>query len=117
MKSRNTFLGLGDGTKVLPRGRAVDAPIVIAGYTLKTDLTITNLLHDVDLVLGMTWLQEADPLIRWSIGIIYIPDSIHQFQKIMGKWLDKQIKIGTVRVLSTNEELESLKKPSNTTSM
>ena len=35
----------------------------------------------------------------------------------MGHWLDKQVKVGTVRVLSTNEELESLKQPSNIASL
>ena len=108
---------LGDGTKVLSRGRAVDVPIVTAGYSQKTDLTVCSLLHNVDLVLGMTWLVEADPLIRWSTGTVYLPDSITSFQRIMGDWLDKQVKVGTVKVLSTNEELESLRKPSNTASL
>ena len=35
----------------------------------------------------------------------------------MGQWLDKQVKTGTVKVLSTNEQLESLKQPSNTASI
>ena len=35
----------------------------------------------------------------------------------MGQWLDKQVKVGTVRVLSTNEDLESLKQPSNIASL
>ena len=37
VESHNTFLELGDGTKVLSRGRAVDIPIVTISYTLKTD--------------------------------------------------------------------------------
>ena len=92
-------------------------PIVTAGYTQKTDLTVCSLLHEVDLVLSMTWLVEVDPLIRWSIGTVYLPDSVLSFQRIMGDWLDKQVKLGTVKVLSTNEELESLRKPSNTASL
>ena len=59
----------------------------------------------------------ADPLIRWSAGHVYILDSISYFQRIMGQWLDKQVKVGIVKVLSTNEQLESLKQPSNTTSI
>ena len=35
----------------------------------------------------------------------------------MGQWLDKQGKVGTVKVLSTNEQLESLKQPSETASL
>ena len=103
VESHNTFLELGDGKKVLSRGRAVDVPVVTSGYTMRTNLTVSNLLHGVDLVLGMTWLKVADPLIRWSTGHVYIPDSISSFQRIMGQWLDKQVKVGTVKVLSTNE--------------
>ena len=66
IESHNTFLELGDGKKVLSRGRAIDVPVVTSGYTMKTNLTVCNLLHDVDVVLGMTWLKVADPLIHWS---------------------------------------------------
>ena len=68
VESHNTFLELGDGKKVLSRGPAVDIPVVTSGYTMRTNLTVSNLLHGVDLVLGMTWLKVADPLIRWSTG-------------------------------------------------
>ena len=117
VESHNTFLELGDGKKVLSRGRAIDVPVVTSGYTMRTNLTVSNLLHGVDLVLGMTWLKVADPLLRWSTGQVYIPDSISSFQRIMGQWLDKQVKVGTVKVLSTNEELESLRQPSNIASL
>ena len=78
---------------------------------MKTDLTAYILLHKVDLVLGMTWLVEADRLIRWSTDTIYLPDSVTSFQRIMGEWLDKQVNVGTVKVLSMNEQLESLRSP------
>ena len=50
----NTFLELGDGKKVLSWGRAVDIPVVMSSYTMKTNLTVCNLLLDVGVVLGMT---------------------------------------------------------------
>ena len=117
IESHNTFLELGDGKKVLSRGRAVDVPVVTAGFAAKLNLTVTSLLHGVDVVLGMTWLREADPLIRWSTGNIYIPDSISSFQRIMGQWMEKQVKVGTVKVLSTHDDLEYLKPPSETVSL
>ena len=117
IESHNTFLELGDGKKVLSQGRAVDVPVVTSGYMMKTNLTVCNLLLDVDVVLGMTWLKVADPLICWSTGHVYIPDSVSSFQRIMGQWLDKQVKVGTVKVLSMNEQLESLKQPSNAASI
>ena len=89
IESHNTFLELGDGKKVLSRGRAVNIPVVTSDYSMKTNLTVSNLLHGVDIVLGMTWLKVADPLIRWSTGHVYIPDSVSSFQRIMGQWLDK----------------------------
>ena len=89
IESHNTFLELGDGKKVLSWGRAVDVPVVTSGYMMKTNLIVCNLLFDVDVVLGMTWLKVADPLIRWSTGHVYIPGSISSFQRIMGQWLDK----------------------------
>ena len=52
--THNTFLELGDGKKVLSRGRAVDVPIVTAGYVVKMNLTVSRLLHGVDVVLGIT---------------------------------------------------------------
>ena len=64
MESNKNFLELGDGTKVLSRVRTANVPVVPAGYSQKIDLTVCNLLHKVDLVLGMTWLVEADPLSR-----------------------------------------------------
>ena len=64
LESHNTFLELGDGKKVLSRGRAVNVPVVTSSFTMRTNLTVTNLLHGVDLVLGMAWLKVADPLIR-----------------------------------------------------
>ena len=54
IESHNTFLELGDGKKVLSLGRAVDVPVVTFGFTMKTNLTVCNLLLDVDVVLGMT---------------------------------------------------------------
>ena len=68
VESHHTFLELGDGKKVLSRGRAVDVPVVTSGYTVKMNLTVSRLLHGMDVVLGMTWLKAADPIIRWSTG-------------------------------------------------
>ena len=58
-----TFLELGDGQKILSKGRADSVPVVTADVTVRMDLTITSLLHDVDLILGINWLQAVNPLI------------------------------------------------------
>ena len=50
---KDIFLELGNGQKYLSRWFVPDVPVVTAGLTMKVGLTITNLLHKVDLVLGV----------------------------------------------------------------
>ena len=77
MKTRknNMFLEWGNGSKVLSKYEAMDIPVVIAGRTFKIDFTMSDPLHNVDLVLGITWLKEHNPLVDWNIGNLYILDS------------------------------------------
>ena len=51
--SENTLLELGKGHRILSRGKLNDVPVVTTGLSVKLDLTITNLLHNVDVVLGI----------------------------------------------------------------
>ena len=58
---RDVFLELENGEKVsYPEEFISDVPIFIAVLTVKIGLTATNLLHEVDLVLGMSWLQLCE---------------------------------------------------------
>ena len=50
---RDMFLELGNGEKYLSKGYDPDVPIAIVGLTIKIGLFVTNLLHEVDLVLGI----------------------------------------------------------------
>ena len=50
-------------------------------------------------------------------GIVYIPDSVSSFQRIVGHWLGKQVKTGTVKILSKSEQLEYLRQPPNIASL
>ena len=47
------FLKLGNGAKFLSRGYVPHAPIVTAGLTVNIGLSVTHLLHELDLVLGI----------------------------------------------------------------
>ena len=53
-KRSDTFLELGNDQRVLSRGYVPEVPITLSGHTSIVDMTVTSLLHDVDLVLGMT---------------------------------------------------------------
>ena len=87
---------------MLLQGWAVDVLIITSGYSMKTNLTVSNLLHGVDVVLGMTCLKAANPLMRYSTGTVFLANFVSSFQRIVGQWLDKHVKVGTVKVLSTN---------------
>ena len=50
---QDIFLELGDGEKTLSRGYILDVLVVTAGLTVKIGRTVTNLLHDMDLELGV----------------------------------------------------------------
>ena len=89
---RDVFLELGNGEKILSRGYIPNIPVVTAGLTVKIGLTITNLLHDVDLVLGMNWLQLVNPVIDWFCGKLYIPNAVHT-ALLQGSWLENCIKV------------------------
>ena len=69
---KDIFLELGNGQKYLSRGFVPNIPVVTAGLTVKVGLTVTNLFHEVDLVLGVNWLQLVNPVVDWSSGKVYL---------------------------------------------
>ena len=105
---RDVLLELGNGERILSRGYIPDVPVVTARLTVKIGLIVTNLLHDVDLVLGMNWLQTVKPIVDWCGAKLYVPNAVHT-ALLKGNWLENYIKIGTVIVLSSEEELQQLK--------
>ena len=76
-KPQDTFVELGNGQKFLSSGFVPEAPVVTAGLIVRVGLTVTFLLHEVDLVLGMNWLQLVSPMIDWSSGKVYLPNAVH----------------------------------------
>ena len=61
--SKNTLLELGNRDCILSRGKANDVPIATAGLSVELDLTVTKLLHNLDIVLGINWLCTVNPII------------------------------------------------------
>ena len=54
------------------------------------DLTVTNLLHEVDLVLVMNWLQLVNPVVDWGGECLYIPNAVHT-ALLQGDWLEGHV--------------------------
>ena len=105
---RDVFLELGNNEKYLYRGHVLDVPIATTGLTVKIGLTVTNLLHEVDLVLGINWLQLFNPIVDWGGVRLYIPNAVHT-ALLLGDWLSNYVQSGTVTVLSGEKELQRMK--------
>ena len=103
----DTFLELGNGARALSCDLVQGAPITLVGVTIKTNLTIPRLLHNVDIVLGITWLKSINPLIDWYSGKVYMPNAIHT-ALLEGRWLSTEHTTGTVRVLSDSTGLNNV---------
>ena len=107
-ESHDTFLELGNGTTALSRGMVRGAPITTASVTTRMNLTISQLLHDVDIVLGMNWLKYVNPIIDWCSGQVYLPGAVHT-ALLKGTWLSSEHAIGTVKILSHSVDIADLK--------
>ena len=102
---RDVFLQLGNGEKILSQWYVPDVPVDTAGLTAKVGLTVTNLLHEVDLVLGINWLQLVNPVVDWSGARLYVPNAVLP-SLLQGNWLEGHVQAGTVTVLSSKEDLK-----------
>ena len=69
---------------------------------------MTNLLHEVDFMLGINWLQLVNPKIDWGGAKLYVPNAA-QTALLQSDWLEDHVQSGTVTVLSGEEELQCMK--------
>ena len=104
---QDVFLELGNGQKYLSRGFVPNATVVTAELIVRVGLTVTNLLHKVDLVLGINWLQLVNPVVDCSSGKIYLPNAVHT-TLLQGGWLEGHVKSGMVTVLAGGHELSRM---------
>ena len=103
---RDVFLELGNGEKYLSRGYVPEVPITTAGLTVKVGLTVTNLLHEVDLLLDINWLQLVNLVVDWCGAKLYVPNAVHT-ALLQGNCLADHVQAGTVTVLSNEEDLKT----------
>ena len=104
----DVFLELGNVEKYLSRGYVPNVPIATVGLTVKIGLTITNLLHEVDLVLGVNWLQLVNPMVDWCGAWLHVPNAV-KIALLQGDWLSGHVQSGIVTILSSEKELRRMK--------
>ena len=105
---------LGNGDRILSRGKVNDVPVVTTGLSVKLDLTITKLLHSVDVVLGLNWLCTVNPIIDWRGARMFIPESLGS-SFLAGFWLDAVEKTGTAKVMYDKDELTKIQEQTELT--
>ena len=65
-------LELGDGTRVPSKGCIEKLKFSMGSRTYSQTFTVTELMTGVDMVLGMTWLEQVNPLINWGSHTMYV---------------------------------------------
>ena len=83
----NTFLELADGTQILSAGKAPAVLFSVGVNSFRMDFTVTKLLHGVDLVLGMNWLQRVNPLIDWTVPRMLLGNDDQHMSAVRGQWI------------------------------
>ena len=99
-------LELANGSKIRSTQKIPGVMCTAGKIVSYEDFTVTKLLHNIDVVLGMTWLRRWNPLIDWVQQVLYI-ETQQGWDRIRGLFLDKEHCIGTVNILN-NEDLASL---------
>ena len=105
--SEETLLELGNGDCILSRGKVNDVLVVTASLSVKLDLTVTKLLHHIDVVLGMNWLCTVNPIIDRRGARVFLPEALGS-SFLASFWLDYVKKTGTEKVMQDKDELSQI---------
>ena len=68
----DAILELVDGSKVHSDGRIPDVLMNMGPQVYKESFTVTDLSPDLDIVLGMSWLERVNPIIDWPTHTMYV---------------------------------------------
>ena len=91
-------LELADGSKIKATQQTKVTNCTVGEAVSRINFTVTNLLSNVDLVLGMDWLVQWNPVIDWRRQILNLYVNRHWTQ-VYGTLLDSSQQVGTVKVL------------------
>ena len=89
-------LELADGSKVQSTQKATNVNVCVGKSICRVDFTVTKLLKDVDLVLGVNWLSVWNPVINWKEQMMHIWTE-KEWSEIQGILLHSNNIIGTVK--------------------
>ena len=91
-------LELADGTKIKSTQQTQVTKCTVGNATCKIRFTITKLLSNVDVVLGMDWLAQWNPVIDWRRQVMHIWVN-NQWDYINGVLQDATQAAGSVKII------------------
>ena len=90
-------LELADGSKIRSTQQVQGVKCTMGNFVCSVDFTVTKLLHQVDMVLGVNWLARWNPVIDWQTQRINIWTGMC-WERLQGRILDEVHAVGTVKV-------------------
>ena len=69
----------------------------MGNFVCTNNFTVTKLLYQVDLVLGIDWLERWNPVIDWQKQTVNIWTGL-QWECLQGLLLDRQHTVGTIKL-------------------
>ena len=98
----DALLELANGVKVHSDGCIPHMVMQMGKSIFHERMTVTELMPDVDIVLGMSWLEKINPLINWTTHTLYLPDQ-GQYVPVKGQSPDQGHKLGTVQHIALED--------------
>ena len=90
-------LELADGSKVRSTQQTQAVPCIVGNSICQKTFTVTKLLSNVDVVLGMDWLMRWHPVIDWRKQSMYLYVN-RQWDQVNGVLLGGTQSAGTVKI-------------------
>ena len=90
-------LELADGSKVRSTQQTQAVPCIVGNSICQITFTVTKLLSNVDVVLGMDWLMRWNPVIDWRKQTMYLYVN-RQWDQVNGVLLDGTQSASTVKI-------------------
>ena len=96
LEKETMYLELADGSKIQATQKASNVCCEVGKAVCKVTFTVTQLLHNVDLVLGINWLAQWNPVVDWRKQIVSIWTG-YEWTQVNGLLLQSVHNIGTVK--------------------
>ena len=107
-------LELADGSKFISEGKCPNVLFTLRNCTFKVQATVAKLFKGLDLILGMTWLEQVNPFIDWTTKRIFVQQD-EEGNWVQGHWCpelkDARINVLNGQNVNLNENIKILKRP------